>query len=342
MATRPFLEEHIRAQVKALDNVAFLGGREAVGLTACATGHRITGVRITPPGCNQPEVLDANLVVDARGRGGRPGAWLAEYGYARPKEERIQVNVTYASRHYALPIDALGNDRAVAIAARPGCPKGLGFSAQENGKWVLSLYGYGNHIPPRDPDGFLRFAQSVAPQDVIAAIGHAEPIDDITMFRFPAGSRKRYEKISVFPQGFLAVGDALCSLNPIYGQGITSAAAQTLALDRCLDHGTDRLAQRFFPQAANIAKTAWWLAASADYALPEVAGRYALAMVPVSRYLARLMAAAEHDPQIATNVIGAIGLATSPLTLIRPSAMLAAFAGRDRHGTYQGSRASQT
>jgi pimeloyl-ACP methyl ester carboxylesterase len=230
--------------------------------------------------------------------------------------------VTYASRHLRLPAGALSGDKLVLIGARPGHPRTLFLFAQEGGRWILSLGGYGPaHRPPADPAGFAAFAATVAPADVRDAIEAARPLDDIATHRFPASVRRRYERLRRFPDGLLVCGDALCAFNPTYGAGQSVAAAQAVALRECLERGERDLARRFFAATRGVVDHAWELSTGADLALPEVEGPRPPRVRAVNAYLARLRAVAEHDPRIAGAFSAVIGMIEPPQSLMRPAVL---------------------
>ena len=321
LAGRPFVEGHVRRRVRALPGVTLLDRCDVAGLTTGPDGARVTGVRILRRADGSAEEpLRADLVVAATGRAARVPAWLEAMGHPRPPEQRLRIDVAYASRHLRLPAGALPRDRFVLVGARPELPRTLFLFAHEHGRWILSLGGYGpGHRPPDDLAGHLAFAASVAPPDVFEAIAAAEPLRTISTHRFPDSIRRRYDRLPRFPQGLLVTGDAVCSFNPTYGQGMTVAAAEAVALRECLAEGERDLARRFFRAAAAPTEHAWTLSTGADLSLPHVAGRRPLRVRAVNAYLGRLRAVAEHDDAVAAAFIAVVGMRAAPPTVLRPA-----------------------
>jgi len=319
-ASRPLLEDRIRARVRALPEVRFAPPSDAVGLRCSREGRRVTGVRLLRRAdASADEVIDADLVIDATGRGSRAPAWLQSLGFGQPRADRLQVDVGYVTRRYQLPLDSLDGDLACIHGPTPGSPRGGALARLEGDIWMLTLFGMVGDHPPKDPEGFDAFLRSLCFPDLHDAVGAAEPVDGPAGYRFQANVRRRYERMLQFPEGFLVMGDALCSFNPIYGQGMTVAALQAIALRDHLQAGIAPRSQRVLRALARATDAPWELAIGADLTVPEVDGRRTPRRRIAGAYVTRLQAAAARDPALARAFVRVTGLVDRPEALLQPS-----------------------
>ena len=322
LASRPFLEGHVRAALGELPGVTLVPGHDIVGLIATDDRRRVTGVRLAPHGAAaSTRTLPADLVIDATGRGSRTPRWLAELGYPAPTEDRLDIGLGYASRTYRLRPGALGADHGVVTGATPSVPRGGVLAAIEGDRYILTLSGILGDHPPIDPAEFEAFAATLVFPDITQALQGAQPLDDPVAIRFPASVRRRYERLRRFPQQLLVTGDAVCSFNPVYGQGMTVAALEALALRPLLAGGVSQ-PRRYFRDIARLIDVAWDMAVGGDLAFPQVPGPRPMKVRLVNAYLARLQAAAASDASLATAFIRVVGMLDRPETLLRPDRVI--------------------
>lgn len=317
-ATRPLLESRIRDRTTGLDNVELWDGCDVLGLTTTPDGRRVTGAWVQRP-AGAAEVAAADLVIDATGRGSRTPAWLAELGYPRPAEQRVKIDLTYTTRRYRLASeDVLNGDLSINPVSSPTHPRGAFFSRIEDGQCILSLTGVLGDRAPTDPAGFLEFVRGLPVPDVYDVIRDAEPVDEPVSIRYPASVRRRYERLDRFPDGLLVIGDAACSFNPVYGQGMTVAALEAMVLRERLRSGTVPQPRRWHRDIAAVINTPWEISAGGDLAFPEVPGRRTIKTRMMSAYMARLQAAAARDGQVTRTFMRVAGLVDPPQELVKP------------------------
>ncbi|MDA3647013.1 FAD-binding monooxygenase [Saccharopolyspora indica] len=318
-ALRPVLEERVRARVAAASNVTYLERTDILGLVPAADNSAVTGVRVQGrDGDGTPRLLDADLVVDATGRGSRTPAWLAELGYQRPAEERMRIGLAYTTRLYRKRPEMFDGVQSINPVSSPQHPRGAFFGQVGEQECILSLTGMLGDHPPTDPDGFLEFARSLPIPEIYAAVRDAEPLTDPVCFKFPASVRRHYERLSDFPAGLLVLGDAVCSFNPVYGQGMSVAAQEVMALRTHLARGRRPEPLPFLRDVGRIVDAPWEVSTSGDLEFPEVEGTRSLKVRMGNAYVARVQAAATRDPAVTEAFMRVAGLMDPPTALMRP------------------------
>ncbi len=270
--SRPFLEWHIRRRVLALPNVSLIKGR-ATGLTM--TGDRVDGALIRPPGAVDSERHTADLVVDATGRSSRLGDWLGQHDYPAPDKQRMALDLGYATcLFHRKPGQRLGGHVAAyslytATKAHNG-PSSM--TPVEGDRWLTLVSGYGDRRPGRDFEDFKARCRANPATPLQLLPDAAEPASEVFVHRFPDSLRRDFDELSRFPAGLVALGDAVASFNPTYGQGISVAALQAVALREWLSEpgAVDDPAHPYFRRVRAVIDDAWSFNASQDRYLPHV------------------------------------------------------------------------
>lgn len=328
LASRPFLEAHVRDRVRAIDNVRILDGHDAVELLM-DDHRRVTSVLAAPRSGGPGQAIAADLIVDAMGRAGRTPAFLESAGFGRPAEDRIAVQVAYSSQLMRFTENP-PRDRLTLVGAVPERPCGGSLFAYEDNTWLLTTAGMNGQEPPADLDGMIAFVEDLFPAETIAALRTAQPLGAVATFRYPASVRRRYERMPRFPEGLLVFGDAICSFNPVYGQGMSVAALEALALRDCLTRGADDLGRRFLRAAAGCVNTAWQMACGADLALPQIPGHRPVSVRLSNWYTERVLTAAENDPVVTEAFFRVMNLVDPPSRLMHPAIVRRVATGASR------------
>ncbi|MBK9755987.1 MAG: hypothetical protein IPO88_21285 [Nannocystis sp.] len=319
--TRPFFEAEVRRRVLALPQVRCLDDHDILGLLASADRTRVTGVQLRPRHADGVErSLSADLVVDATGRGSATPKWLEALGYAPPAEELVTVHVGYATRTFRRALPSTLPWKALYILGAGANERRVGAMFPiEGDRWIVVLAGMLRDYPPAELPAFLEFARGLPVDDLHRALVGMQPLDDGATYRFPANLRHRYERMPRRPEGLVALGDALCSFNPIYGQGMTTAALVALELGACLgERGLADLPARFFRRAARVIDVPWAMSTLEDFRCPEVTGARPPGFAMIAGLLGRIHRASCRDQDVALHFLRAMHMVGSPATLLRP------------------------
>ncbi|PKV88883.1 NAD(P)/FAD-dependent oxidoreductase [Streptomyces sp. TLI_146] len=306
--SRPLLEWLVRRRVLANPRIETVQGTEVVGLLGDA--RRVRGVLLRERGAaaaavgREPQLLVADLVVDASGRGTRAPDWLTALGAERPEEETLDTGLAYATRVYRGP--ARGSDyddmNGHFIVPNAGQTYGAVVMPAEGDRWMVTLSGLRGAEPPTDDAGFTEFADRLPHPIVRRWLDGAKPESAALSYRTTANVRRRYDRPGLRPAGFLATGDAQCVFNPIYGQGMTVAALCAVALRDVLgDTRRTPTTRRVQKALFAAARQAWDISAGSDKGMPGAEGSAAGGTVAdriSGWYLERVQLRATGDPVV--------------------------------------------
>ena len=287
--SRPHLEWQIRRRVLEIPNVTLVG--EGVD-EPVYDGRRVTGVRVAG------STVDADLVVDATGRGTRLPVWLEQWGFARPPEDTVDVGIGYATHQVRIP-EGLFAEKVVVAGASREHPVGLGMLYYEDGTWGLTTFGVGKVEPPKDFEGMCALADEILPPHVSSALRLGEPIGEVAFHKYPTSRWRRYDKLERFPDGILPFGDAVASFNPTFGQGMTMTSLQAGHLERALRDPGENLALTFAKATTKTTWPVWTMNAIGDLVLHRAEGPMPWWYRPVGSLFDQFLGAAESDPVLA-------------------------------------------
>ena len=317
--SRDLLEWLVRQHLSRQNNVQFRCGHRVSELVANHDKSRISGVTVhTADG--REDTLQADIVVDASGRSSQLPRWLERLGYAAPQESTVSANVAYATRWYKIPAGWQADWKMVLLASRfPDIPRGAVVQPVEGNRWVVTLVGYAGDHPPTDEEGFTAFARNLIGPQVSEVIDRAEPITGIRGYRRTENHWRHYERLERWPQGLVALGDAVCVFNPVYAQGMTVSALSAQILDNVLAKaGSPGLGLAFQKALAKMLQTPWRLATADDFRWAgRTAGDATFFDRLIHTYLEHVLDRI-HQPDTCLTFFNVAHLLSPPVALCRP------------------------
>ena len=309
--TRPLLEHVVRQRVRALSGVTIHDGVRVSELRRSGGSWRMD--------CGDSAVLEADLVIDASGRSSRLPQWLNALGISVPDPRTVDAQLGYACRVYRsrgpLPIST-----GIMVAATPESGAGGLALPVEGGHWLVIATGYGDHRPSRGVSEFDQFLADLRDPAVADLVRILEPVSEVAVYRQTGNRRQRYGEFRHWPDGLIAVGDAYCTFNPAFGQGITVAAAQALLVRDALASSDALAARRLQRRIGAVADLPWSVVTSDDLRYPSSTGRQSLGQRLLGGWMAELGRLAAHGDRGAYRAFARVyHLMGSPLLLFHPA-----------------------
>ncbi|MFV8749305.1 NAD(P)/FAD-dependent oxidoreductase [Nannocystaceae bacterium ST9] len=305
--TRPLLEEHMRRRMRDKSNVELRFG-VAVDRPIHVEGA-VRGVRLR----NGSE-LAADLVVDATGRGTRSPAWLAAWGYGEVVEEQVDIGLAYVSGEFESAPGKLPVPGVVVFQQPPTLKRGgYGFQV-EDGRWQVTMIGYHGDHPPTDPDEFVGWSKTLAQPTLHDSLVGAKPTTPLRRYTFPHQLRRRFEAMKL-PDGYVILGDATCSFDPTFGQGMSIAAMQAELLGKLVGR---RSTQKIQARLAGMATIPWSMTSSEAHRWAETRGPEPFGASLLRRYAGRLFELAGKYRDVYRVLLDVMQFEASPMALLHP------------------------
>jgi hypothetical protein len=225
----------------------------------------------------------------------------------------VDAHLGYACRLYRANGQPPLNT-GVVIAGTPVTGRGALALPVEDGHWLVGAGGYGDHRPTRHPVEFEAFLAGLSDPAVADLTNRLHPVSDINVYRQTSNRRHWFGRVRGWPEGLLAVGDAACAFNPVYGQGITVAAQQGVLIRDAWQH------MRLQRRLDRVANFCWAVATSEDLRHPTSAGQQNLRQRMMTRWsteLGRLAVAG--DRRALRTFALAYHLMAPPIVLFHPA-----------------------
>lgn len=284
LSTRSFLEHMVRKRVQQLPNVEFRHPMTVTGLTVDG-GGRVNGVVARDLASEDASMeLAADLVIDVSGRASRAPEWLEKIGFVAPRETTVNAHWAYTTTYFRPPSDFAPDWKGIYIAPTVTgegitATRGGAMWQQEDGKWVLTAQGVAGDNPPGDEAGMKDYLKSIGKTVFTDLVDRIEIVEPIQAWRNTANRMRDFAGLPVRPERFVVLGDAVAAYNPVYGQGMASAAFGARELRDALTQfrrevpsgSLDGFAERFQKQLqAEVIDGCWLFSTSSDYGVPGV------------------------------------------------------------------------
>lgn len=329
-SSRDLIDWVVRRRVAAEPRIELVAETEAVGLLG---GPAVTGVRLHTRGAggdwSDPYDLAAAFVVDATGRTSQSPDWLAALGYERPKESVVDARTAYSTCVFDPPPNHVADWNCLLLQASPDNPRQGILNPIEHGRWMVSLAALGGDRPPTDHAGFLDYCRKLRSPELYEVLRDATPVGPVHASGRTENRRRFFEKMSRWPDRFLPVGDAVCALNPSYGQGMSVAAPEAVAIDALLRKaGTlEGVASGLRKAVRKVVEPAWQLATTADLAYPWAASERDLKSKVAISYLYRVLAVSPTSRAASQALLDTNQMVATPNAVFRPAVVAAVLRG---------------
>lgn len=318
--SRTLVEHHLRRRASQLNGVEVRDQTIVQDVLFDEYGENANGVRLTSKD-GKEEVLEADFILDTAGRGSASATWLKAAGYPEPESEHVISRLGYASRIYRRDPSYADKWNVLLVTPRlPSDRRMAVISPIERDRWMVTTGGWLGEFPEANEESFLEFLKALPVSDIYDVVKKAEPLTDVRRFKLSGGLRRRYDKLKSTPGNYLALGDSVCSFNPIYSQGMSVSSMQVMAFAKAfpgyLKGHTG--AQELYKDVVQATEHSWQQAKTGDERFPEVRKTVQETGRLTTAYFDQLVQASIDDRSITLALLKVNNLVADASTLTSP------------------------
>jgi 2-polyprenyl-6-methoxyphenol hydroxylase-like FAD-dependent oxidoreductase len=319
LQTRPHLEWHMNQYIKDIPNVTVLFNKEVKDYIYQADDNRIYGVEVKDLKDGAAITLTADLIVDASGSSSISAAWFKKAGVQIPIE-KVDIGLSYVSQMFQLTESQSRDWTIKLVYPNPPLEKiGGTISKVENNRYMVTVIGYQNEIQEKEvlksEGGFRELTKRLPKLDIYEEITSAVPLTNISVYRVPQITWKRFEKMKELPKGLLLIGDTVCRIDPVFGQGMSIAVIEALALQEVFKSNQDSFQSKitsFHKKVSRIIKPIWEMVIAEDFRYPGVTGKKPFALSIRQWYAKRIFLLSAQSEEVYDSFIKVMNL-TRPM-----------------------------
>ncbi len=313
--TRPLIEHVLRRLVARSENVANITSV----VDDLRNGDKTTEIRLS-----DGTSFEADLVIDASGRGGGTHRWLASLNGPDVPVDAYHPEIRYASTLFSRRIKDGPDYGGWLMFTPPPGRKGAVALPVENDRWLVTAYTRFGEPVPQSEDDFRAFLHALPDTKIAGLIEGEAATTSISTYAIPKVQFRRFDLVAdAMPQGYLPLGDTIATFSPINAQGMSVAALQAKALSRALTQCSGdikwrrTLPRNYVKQAAVPAQWAWTLCQALDAGFDTLQDAISAPALDVSKAIRRVAENATTHPELIGAMGRAIHLLESPASFSR-------------------------
>jgi len=265
------------------------------------------------------QTIEVDLLIDATGQHSHADKVLKDHGFGSVNVETIDPKLGYASRKYKdIPFDN-GKHGILVMPKDPEIPRGGVVFPIENNEYMVTLYGFDKEQPINKD--FDEFARSLSTPTLYDHIKSATALTETKQYVKKESHYKKYHQLSQWPKGYLVIGDAVCSFNPIYGQGITASVCSINNIQKQIVgvEPSSSVCKSMQKTIDNTYFIPWTISKNEDLRWDSTEGaKKTFLLSLMHKFMNKVIRIATVNPVVTEAFIGILHMSKSPLELFKP------------------------